>query len=128
MSINWIRFSHILTLASWFSLFALLLLWNTVLAPSSRFPTSLVLITMIGPLLFPLRGLLHGKAYTYAWSSFLIMLYFIHGGIEAWANPEERLYAILEIIFSILFYISAIMYARLKGRQNKLEASEKQAN
>jgi len=87
--------------------------------PSTRFPVSLVLIVMVGPLLFPLRGLLHGKAYTHAWASFLIMLYFIHGVQEAWANPEERIYALLEILFSMVFYLSAIMYARLAGKQQK---------
>ncbi|MDH5572844.1 MAG: DUF2069 domain-containing protein [Gammaproteobacteria bacterium] len=119
MPINWIKLTRILSLASWFSLFALLLLWNTLLMPSTRFPVSLVLIVMVGPLLFPLRGLLHGKAYTHAWASFLIMLYFIHGVQEAWANPEERIYALLEILFSMVFYLSAIMYARLAGKQQK---------
>ena len=120
----WIKLTRILSLASWFSLFALLLSWNTLLAPSTRFPISLVLIVMIGPLLFPLRGLLYGKAYTHAWASFLIMLYFIHGVQEAWAGPEERLYALLEILFSVIFYVSALMYARLMGKQQKQRSQQ----
>ena len=114
-----IKVTRASSLVSWFALFILMLLWNTILAPSQHFPVSLVLIVLVGPLLFPLRGLLHGKPYTHAWSSFLIMLYFIHGIQEAWVNPEERLYAILEIIFSMTFYTSAILYARLAGRAQK---------
>ncbi|MCW9024915.1 MAG: DUF2069 domain-containing protein [Gammaproteobacteria bacterium] len=116
-----IKLTRVASLASWFALFTLMLLWNTLLAPSQHFPVSLVLIVMVGPLLFPLRGLLHGKPYTHAWASFLIMLYFIHGIQEAWVNPEERALALLEIIFSTTFYTSAIIYARLAGRKQKLE-------
>ncbi len=119
-----IQFSRFTTLAAWFALFALLLLWNTVLAPSSHFPVALVLVVMVGPLLFPLRGLLHGKPYTHAWASFLIMLYFAHGVQEAWVNPDERLYALLEILFSVVFYLAAITYAKLRGRQMKQESGE----
>ena len=119
-----IQLSRFTTLAAWFALFALLLLWNIVLAPSSHFPIALVLMVMIGPLLFPLRGLLHGKPYTHAWASFLIMLYFAHGVQEAWVNPDERLYALLEILFSVVFYLAAITYAKLRGRQMKLESGE----
>ncbi|VAX11262.1 hypothetical protein MNBD_GAMMA25-1712 [hydrothermal vent metagenome] len=119
---NLIKLSRITTLASWFALFALLMLWNTLLAPSAYFPISLVLVVMVGPLLFPLRGLLHGKPYTHAWASFLIMLYFAHGVQEAWVNPDERIYALLEVLFSTIFYTAAITYAKLRGRQLKQHA------
>jgi len=119
-----ITLSRVTSLAAWFALFILLMLWNTLLAPSHYFPVSLVLVVMVGPLLFPLRGLLHGKPYTHAWASFLIMLYFAHGIQEAWVNPDERLYALLEILFSVIFYIAAITYAKLRGRQLKQESGE----
>ncbi|HFQ14261.1 MAG TPA: DUF2069 domain-containing protein [Gammaproteobacteria bacterium] len=118
---NLIRFSRATTLFAWFALFILLLLWNILLAPSQHFPVALVLLVMVGPLLLPLRGLLHGKPYTHAWASFLIMLYFAHGVQEAWVNPGERLYALLEVLFSVIFYSAAITYARLRGRQLKQE-------
>ncbi len=120
---NLIKLSRVTTLVTWFALFVLLLLWNTLLAPSQYFPVALVLIVMVGPLLFPLRGLLHGKPYTHAWASFLIMLYFAHGVQEAWVNPDERIYALLEILFSVIFYIAAITYAKLRGRQMKQETN-----
>ena len=106
-----------LALVSYFALLVLLSLWFTWIAPSKIFPTSLVIFFGIGPLLFPLRGLLYGKTYTYAWSSFLILAYFIHGVVEAYANPPVRVLAFIEITLSCLFYIGAVMYPKHRNRE-----------
>lgn len=119
---NIIVFSRWLTLASYFALLGLLMLWQTVLAPPQVLPVSLVLVLLVGPLLFPLRGLLHGRPYTHAWTSFLVLIYFIHGVVEAWSDPAVRLYAGLEILFSVLLYSSALLYARFRGRQLRAQA------
>jgi uncharacterized membrane protein len=111
------RFYYRLTLLSYFALLILLALWFTWLAPSTTLPTSLVLLFGLGPLMFPLRGLLYGKPYTFAWSSFLIMLYFIHGIVEAYANPQVRLLAGIEIALTCLFYTGAILYPRYYNRE-----------
>ena len=111
------QFYRRLTLLSYFALLILLALWFTWLAPSKTIPTSLVLLFGIGPLMFPLRGLLYGKTYTYAWSSFLIMAYFIHGVVEAYADPQVRLLAFIEIILSCLFYIGAILYPKYRNNE-----------
>lgn len=118
---NIITFSRWLTLGAYFALLILLMLWQTVLAPPQLLPVSLVLLLLVGPLLFPLRGLLHGRPYTHAWTSFLVLIYFIHGTVEAWSNPDVRLYAGLEILFSVLLYTGALLYARYRGRQLRLE-------
>ena len=120
---NIIAVARIVTLSSYFALFTLLLLWFGWLAPASHFPVGIMFL-MITPLLFPLRGLIIGKPYTYAWTSFLIMLYFIHGVGEAYSNADERIYGILEIIFSVTLYTGAITYARLKGRELKARQNQ----
>lgn len=66
-----------------------------------------------------MKGLLNEKPYTYAWTSFVILIYFIHGVVEAWANDNERIYAVIEIYLSVQVYIGAIYYARLQGRALK---------
>ena len=58
------RFWGGVALTGYFGLFGVLLLWYAWLEPSSRLPTALVLILLVGPLLMPLRGLLHGRPYT----------------------------------------------------------------
>ncbi|MFO7603772.1 MAG: DUF2069 domain-containing protein [Gammaproteobacteria bacterium] len=111
------HFYRWLTLLSYFGLLLLLMLWFTWLAPSQTVPTSLMLLLVLGPLMFPLRGLLYGRTYTYAWSSLLILAYFIHGVVEAYANPQVRILAVLEIILTCLFYIGAILYPRHHNRE-----------
>ena len=104
-------------LSSYFALLILLMLWFTVIAPSSQVPTSIVLVILVGPLLFPLRGLLHAKPYTHAWTSFLALLYLTHGIVEAYANQDERIYALLEVVFSSLLFTSSMLYARFRSRE-----------
>jgi uncharacterized membrane protein len=40
------------------------------------------------------------------------MLYFVHGSIEAYSNPDERLYASLEVLFSLMLFLGAVGYVR----------------
>lgn len=112
------QFYQRLALYSYFALLILLALWFTWLAPSKTLPTSLVILFGIGPLMFPLRGLLHGRTYTYAWSSLLIPVYFIHGVMEAYADPQVRWLALLEIFLTCTFYIGAILYPRHYNREH----------
>jgi len=107
------------TLTGYFGLLILLLAWNAWLAPGATLPVALTLIVMIGPLLFPLRGLLHGKPYTHAWVSMLSLLYFTHGVVEAWADPSDRIYALMEVVFSTLLFGGSMLYARWRARELK---------
>ena len=106
------------TLSGYFALLILLVLWHGFIFPAENRPW-VILIFIITPLLFPLRGLLKEKPYTFAWTSFIILIYFIHGVVEAWANANERVFAFIEIFFSVQVYIGAIYYARLQGRALK---------
>ena len=112
------KFSLYLTLSGYFLLIVLLVIWHGFIYPASNQPW-LVLAFIIAPLLFPMKGLLKEKPYTYAWTSFLIMLYFMHGVVEVWANEEQRIFAVLEVILSTQVYIGAIYFARLQGRALK---------
>jgi uncharacterized membrane protein len=82
----------------------------------------MVLIVMVVPLIFPLRGLLHGRAYTHAWTGFLAILYFIHGVGDFVVNPPERLYSGIEIVLSLTLFFSCAFYARITGKQQQAEA------
>ena len=111
------RAAYLVSLSAYFCLFLLLVGWNAWLAPSAYFPVALVLLVMVTPLLVPLRGLLHGKPYTYAWTSLLALLYFTHGVVEAYVNPAERLYASAEIILALALFSAAVLYARWRSRE-----------
>jgi len=111
-----------------FGLIGLLMIWEIWLAPSAAntsgllvLPRSLVLLFMVVPLLFPLRGILHGRPYTHAWASFLALFYFLHGVGEAWAGKETAYLGLLEVVFSSMLFIGAILYTRFRSREIKAE-------
>jgi len=75
-----------------------------------------------------LRGLLNGKRYTYAWSSMLILFYFMHGVVDAWANENKTLQtlALIEVGLTVIFFIGSIMYVKYKSKElgQKLEPED----
>ena len=97
------------------SLIALILLclaWEAVLAPLR--PGGSLLVLKATPLLIPLFGILRGKRYTYQWSSMFILLYFTEGVVRAWSDVGlSAQLALLELLFTLLFFVCAIFYARL---------------
>jgi uncharacterized membrane protein len=107
---------HSLALAGFLGLFALLMLWSTVLAPSSRFPVAFVLLITITPLLLPMRGFLSRNPISCAWMGYVSMAYFIHGTIEAYATTTGRLYPSLEVIFSLMLFFGTTLYVRFSGK------------
>lgn len=118
---NYMTLARISTLIGYFGLFILLMVWIIWLTPPDtiRLPKSLSLLLLAGPLLFPLRGLLHGRAYAHAWVSLLALFYLFLGISEAWSGSEQPWLTALEIVFSSLLYLGAMFYARLRGKQLK---------
>ena len=104
--------AHSIALTGFFGLFALLMLWHTLLAPPTSLPVALVLLVTVTPLLLPMRGLLNGIPKSCAWAGYLSLPYFIHGAIETYSNPDERLYAALEVILSLLLFFGVVAYLR----------------
>ena len=112
-----IQLARLATLFGYFGLFLLTLLWVTVLSPSPRISTSVMLIIFVGPLLLPLRGILYGRTKTHLWTAFLVLLYFMHGVVESWANPAERWLAITEVLLSISLFTGCYFYVLLTKMQ-----------
>lgn len=109
---NKLRLARVLALTGYFNLLLLMVLWHAWLHPSEYFPTALVLLFTAVPLLLPLRGMLHGRPSSHLWASFLMMLYFMHGVVEAFVNPAQRIPALLEIALSLTVFLAAALYAR----------------
>lgn len=102
--------------ASLLALIILCLGWEIFWAPLRPGGSLLFLKTL--PLLGPLFGVLRGKRYTYQWAGMLILFYFTEGVVRAWAEPGmTRLLASLEIVFTLLFFACAILYAKYTGRK-----------
>ncbi len=107
------RFLYGLTLFGYLGTLTLLLAWYGWLAPAIHIPRSMALALLLLPLLFPLRGLLHGRRYTYSWSCFLALLYFIHGVVEAYTSSVTLHLGLLEVCLTSLWFISAMVYVRV---------------
>ncbi|PST68257.1 DUF2069 domain-containing protein [Shewanella algae] len=70
------------------------------------------------PLLLPLPGILKGNPYTFAWASFILCLYFLHGLTLLYiAEGNEWWFALIESLLISCLLISMPFYARKRGRE-----------
>jgi uncharacterized membrane protein len=97
-------------LIGFFGLFFLQLAWHTLLFPGSGFPTALLLIVTVGPLLLPFKGLLNRNLKSCTWMCYLSLPYFAHGVAEAYVSQGERPFALLEVVFSLMLCFGAGFY------------------
>ena len=103
------------TLGGYFGLFFLVLIWTTLVDPPQHLPRSLVLMILLLPLLAPLRGLLHGRVRTHAWTS-LLSLFYVAVGITLAAAEADRLYGLLMLTFALLLFGGCLLYVRAARR------------
>jgi len=107
---------YIVALTGYFGLFALIMLWNTILTPASRFPVAFMLLITVTPLLLNLRGLLARNPKSCAWMAYVSLAYFIHGSVETFVNANGRLLPSLEVILSLMLFFGTTFYVRYAGK------------
>ena len=117
-----------IALLGYFSLLIFMPLWLLVLSPSESLSTLTTLILFTLPLLFPLKGLLQGNPFTYAWSNFIVLIYFLHSLTTLWVLPSDRLWAILELIFASAMFLGCSYYAKYKGQELGLSIRKPKEN
>ena len=104
-------------LTGYFGLLILLLNWHTWLSPPTLVPRALLLIALLIPLLFPMRGLLHARPYTHAWTSFLSLFYFAIGVDIVYTSEVDRTLGALQIVFSVLLFFGCVFYPKYRRQQ-----------
>ena len=104
------RILNVVDSASLLALIALGVAWETWLAPLR--PDGSWMMLKVLPLLAALFGVLHGRRYTYQWASMMILLYFIEGILRMGDPAPAGGLAIAEIALSVVFFVSAVLYAR----------------
>ncbi|MCU4676964.1 DUF2069 domain-containing protein [Catenovulum sp. 2E275] len=110
-----------LALVGYLGLFVLIPIWHVWLAPPlDGMSVGFVLTLWLVPLLFPLKGMITGKAYTYAWSNFICMFYFLHSLTLIYASESERYLALAELILACCWFTGASYYARYQGQYQGL--------
>ena len=106
-----------IALTGYFSLLIFMPLWLLILNPSQGLNPWLSTTMFIVPLLFPLKGILAGNPYTFAWSNFIVMLYFLHSLTTLWVSEDDRIWATLELLFSSLMFYGGTYYAKYRGQE-----------
>lgn len=94
------------------ALIALQPLWHALL-PSPHGARNWILAAVAtAPLLLPLKGVLAGSLRSMTWAGYLVMLYLIIGVTEAWANPPQRLPAMMQVLLVAGFVASLLVFSR----------------
>ena len=100
--------------ASLVALIFLCVAWELFLAPVRPGGSWLALKAV--PLMVPLFGVLHGRRYTFQWTTLLIWLYFAEGIVRAYSDSglSARL-AAAEIVLVLAYFASAVAFVRSRG-------------
>jgi len=114
-----------IALTGYFSLLIYMPLWLLWINPSEGLSPTLNLVFFTVPLLFPLRGLIRGNPYTFAWSNFVVMIYFLHSLTTLWVSSSDLLWATLELIFASMMFVSGTYYAKYRGQELGLSIKKK---
>lgn len=126
-SLEWLQprlnVSRVASLLSFFSLTALLLVWNLHYANIPGKLLWVILGLQLTPLLLLAPGLLLGNARTHAWACFVVNLYFIQGVLAAF-DPSKALYGWLLSLLSFSLFCAALMYTRWRFQYERKLAGE----
>jgi uncharacterized membrane protein len=106
-----------ITLLSYFSLLIYMPLWLLWINPSEGLSPWLSLAMFTLPLLFPLKGLVKGDPYTYAWANFIVMLYFLHALTTLWVSSEDLIWASVELCLATSMFLAGTYFAKYRGQE-----------
>jgi uncharacterized membrane protein len=101
----------------------LLIVIDTFIASNSARALSVSILLWIVaslPLLIFVPGIRRGAVNSFAWLSFVSLLYFMYGVLAVFASPQRWLSA-LHLVFAIALFISAMLSVRYTARARRAE-------
>ena len=101
---------------TYLALIALQPTWHALLPPPAGSGSWILAAIATVPLLLPLRGVWVGSLRAMTWAGYLSMLYFVVGVMEAWANPPQRLAALIQIALVAGLVASIFVFSRRARR------------
>ncbi|MGL5007193.1 MAG: DUF2069 domain-containing protein [Plesiomonas sp.] len=110
----------------WLSLLFWQILWHALLSPHPHVASWAITLGWSIPLLFPLKGIIQGKAYTHAWANFILMLYFLHALTIISIDEGERLFGIIELILASGSFCVNLLFAKKRGKELGLSLKKQQ--
>ncbi len=105
------RKAQLLTIWLWAAVALSLLAWMTV-----GYPWSICLIAVV-PLLAPLRGLILGRRYTYAWATLFAVPYLAFAITELLVNPAARWVAAISLLLVFAWFCTMILFLRASPKR-----------
>lgn len=102
-----------LSLACYLGLIAFGMAWAIWFAELPRARISLTLLLLIGPLLLPLRGILHGRDKALVWGMLVALIPLLHGGVTLWAEAWPSAgWGWLEFLLALGYIVSGSFFIR----------------
>ena len=108
-----------IALTSYVLLILFIAYWFFVAFPPANKVMLLLAFFYLSILFIPLKQLLADNPRVYLWSGYLILLYFTHAVVESYANVEERGYALIELLLTIIYFVSATFCYRYSRKNFK---------
>ncbi len=118
-----LRLTRALSLASYVGLITLLAVNNLWFAQLHGARVEVILAIELIPLLLLLPGLLLGSARAHAWTCFVVNLYFIKGVLAAF-DPARALFGWVEVLVSLVLFVSALLFVRWRFQWERRMAGE----
>ncbi len=108
---NAARKAQLLTIWLWSAVALSLLGW---MAAGYSWPICLLAVL---PLLAPLRGLIQGRRYTYAWATLFAVPYLAFIMTELLVNPAARWVASVSLLLVFAWFCTMILYLRASPKR-----------
>lgn len=115
------RYARNVALSGYFGILLLIPAWIWWLAPPELLSKKTATIIWWLPALFPLVGLLKNKAFTFAWSAFLAVIYISQSITTLVASSHEQYLASIELIMASCWFAGATLFSRWRGQELGLE-------
>ena len=103
-----------LVLASYTGLVITIVLWYFIFDPPRFVFSTILSLLYLGLVLLPAYALLRKKQRSYMWSSYLMLIIFMHAVVETYANSGHRGFAITELVLSLVYFVSATLCMRFE--------------
>ena len=108
---NAARKAQLLTIWLWAAVALSLLAWMLV---GYSWPICLLAVL---PLLAPLRGLMQGRRYTYAWATLFAVPYLAFAITELLVNPAARWVASVSLLLVFAWFCTMILFLRASPKR-----------
>ena len=105
-------------------LILLAVIWNGWFAPVQVIPRSIEIILLVAPLLYFLRGVLHGNRDTFI---IITLVSFVYGLMGIWYaySAEEQTYGYLMLLFSLLLFFGSLLNVWYLDKRNGWKVQRK---